>query len=235
MTTTTADPIVGKLGTSELIKIGGETRRVAYSQTGFCGIGNHEGTKNVSPSGAVMRSCNVGGRSDAGRVGIIVCVCECHNMTREMEQMTGREIPPLMINRTTPSLDRLLRESAVGPTPAGTGGSGDPGRPTVAVASGARFVATPTGRAAKGQLEEQVRHAVCVQVTAAGDDMIRLLGLSPDMLAKMIDKDSPPSTGAVYSVLKRWESQALVELGEKPFRFLAFTERGKRELYRAVK
>ena len=201
--------------------------------TGFCGLGNHEGSKNLSPSGAVMRACNVGGRADAGRLGIIICNCSCHDMTREMEQMTGRQIPPIVINRTTPSLDRLLRESSIATGSAGTSGSVAPGRPSVVTASGARFVATPTGRAAKGQLEEQVRHAVSVQVSAAGEDMIAMLGLTPETLSKMIDKENPPSTGAVYSVLKRWEGHNLVELGEKPFRFVRFTDRGKRELFRA--
>lgn len=200
--------------------------------SGFCGIGSHEGAKNLSPSGQVLKSCPQGGRFDGGRLGVMICTCTCHDVTRQMESLTGIQVPALEINRTTPSLDRLLRE-----VNGAAGGGKAPGigvidGPSVTVASGARFAVTPTGRAARGQLEEQVRYAICVQVKAGGDEMIALLGLSPATLAAMIDKENPPSTGAIYSVLKRWESNGMVELAESPFRFIRFTERGKRELFR---
>jgi hypothetical protein len=199
--------------------------------SGFCGIGSHEGAKNLSPSGQRLKSCPQGGRFDGGRLGVMVCTCQCHDVTRQMEGMTGIQVPALEINRTTPSLDRLLREAE-----RSSGGAKGPGigvidGPSVTVASGVRFAVTPTGRAARGQLEEQVRYAICVQVKAGGE-MIELLGLSPSTLAVMIDRENPPSTGAIYSVLKRWESNGMVDLAESPFRFIRFTERGKRELFR---
>jgi hypothetical protein len=200
--------------------------------TGWCGSGNHENTKNLSSSGQVMRACPMGGRYDAGRLGEIICTCNCHESSRAMEDMSGIKLPATIINRQTPSLGRLLRAPGIGTGADGSAVSGDPSRSTVAVASGAVFVATPTGRAARGQLEEQVRHAISVQVKMAGEEMIAMLGLNPSTLAAMIDKDNPPSTGAIYSVLKRWEGQALVDLGQSPFRFLRFTDRGKRDLLR---
>lgn len=200
--------------------------------SGFCAIGSHEGTSPLSPSGKQLKTCNLGGRADAGRAGMIICTCECHTMTREMEIMTGVEIPPAVINRQLISPGNLLgyrRDDA--PTGKAPGG-GDVNTPSVVLESGARFAVTPTGRAARGQLEEQVRIAVCTQVKAAGEDMIASLGLTPQLLAGMISKDSPPSTGAIYSVLKRWEAQAYVTLGESPFRFIGFTDLGKRTLLR---
>jgi hypothetical protein len=225
-----AAKMASKFGTSE---VGPDGRKICYTQTGFCGIGNHEGSKNKTANGAVLRACVIGGRTDAGKVGIIVCICDCHDMAREMEAMSGVQIPPVLVNRTPPRLGSLLGLAPRTTGGTGTSGTGDVGRPSVVLPSGARFVATPTGRAAKGQLEEQVRHFVSVQVSAAGDEMIAMLGLQPGTIAKGINVDSPPSTGAVYSVLKRWEAAAMVELRDGPFAFVRFTERGKRELFRA--
>jgi hypothetical protein len=204
----------------------------SFYVTGFCGIGNHEGSQNKSPSGAIMKACPLGGVILADRIGELVCTCECHDLSRQMESLTGIQLPRPIINRQTPSLDRLLRETAVGTGGAKAPGIGDPNRPTVAVASGARFAVTPTGRAARGQLEEQVRHVLCTQIKAAGVDMIAALGLTPSTISLAIDKENPPSTGAIYSVLKRWEGAVLVELAEGPFRFIKFTDRGTRELVR---
>lgn len=204
----------------------------SFYVSGFCGIGSHEGARNLSPSGVQLKSCSQGGRFEAEKLGTIVCTCSCHDVTRQMESMTGIQVPSPIINRIAPSLSRILRES----TRSTDGAKGGVGRvidgPSVTVASGARFAVTPTGRAARGQLEEQVRYAVSSQVRAGGDDMIAMLGLSPGLIANLINKDNPPSTGAIYSVLKRWEGSALVELGESPFRFLRFTDKGKRDLFR---
>jgi hypothetical protein len=154
-------------------------------------------------------------------------------MTREMEEMTGVQFPPMLINQNPPIKGIYLHLPHGTTGDGGTSGSGDGGRPAVVLPSGARFASTPTGRAARGQLEEQVRHFICTQIHAAGEDMIKLLGLQPMTISKGISREDPPSTGAVYSVLKRWESANLVDLDENPFRFVGFTERGKRELYRA--
>lgn len=62
--------------------------------------------------------------------------------------------------------------------------------------------------------------------------MIAMLGLSPKTLAAMIDPENPPSTGAIYSVLKRWEGAAQVDMAESPVRFIRFTAKGKRDLFR---
>lgn len=208
--------------------------------TGFCGIGSHENSPLISPSGKTLRACPVGGRIE-GTNGMgrpigedILCTCLCHSTSREMETLTGVKFPAFSAGRTSPALSRLglLSAGGVGTNTGKATGSVDMERPTVAVASGARFAVTPTGRAARGQLEEQVRYHICRQVRQAGEDMIALLGLNPTMLAKMIDAEDPPSTGAIHAVLKRWDNACLVELGESPFRFIRFTDRGKRDLFR---
>jgi hypothetical protein len=201
--------------------------------TGFCGVGAHEGVELKSPSGAVLRSCTMGGRYDANlKSGMIVCTCSCHDMSREMEQLTGQTLPPVLTNRTPPRLGSLL-----GLPGRSTGGLNEPGTDdmttaSVAVASGARFAVTPTGRAARGQLEEQVRYVIEERVKAAGHDLIALVGLTTGAIMLAIDRDNPPSSGAVYSVLKRWSGANLIDIAESPYRFLRYTDRGKRELFR---
>jgi hypothetical protein len=205
--------------------------------TGFCGIGSHEGLKIKSPSGALLKTCPVGGRVEMygyndRHIGTAECTCECHDMSRQMEDMSGIKFPSRDSVKESSPLSGLgyLRAAGDGTNPDGSGRSVDPDAPSVVVASGARFAVTPTGRSARGQLEEQVRHVVSVQVKAAGEEMIAMLGLTPTMIGLAIDKENPPSSGAIYAVLKRWEGSAMVDLGEKPFRFLRFTDRGKRDL-----
>lgn len=207
--------------------------------SGFCGIGSHENTKALSPSGKALRTCPVGGRFDIisygdRLLGQTLCDCACHAMSRQMEQMSGVKFPAYNSIKASGPLSSLglLSGAGAGTDGAKAAGSVDSGRPTVVVASGARFAETPTGRAARGQLEEQVRYAICTQVKAAGHEMIAMLGLTTKLIADIIDKDNPPSTGAIYAVLKRWDGAALIAMAESPVRFISFTDRGKRELFR---
>ena len=211
----------------------------SFYQSGFCGIGNHENSKNLSPSGLLLTACPVGGRFAtfglAGRqLEDGLCTCFCHDMSREMEELSGVKFPARNSVRDSSPLSGLglLRVPGYGTASDEATGSVDPSRPTVAAPSGVTFTATPSGRAARGLLEESVRHFVCQQVKAAGDEMIAMLGLTPNTLGLMIDSEDPPSSGAIYAVLKRWEKLALVDLAETPFRFVRFTERGKRDLMR---
>lgn len=208
-------------------------------QSGFCSIGSCENSKAVSPSGKPLKTCPIGGRIDMimfgdKNIGEAVCECKCHAVSRQMEELSGVRFPARNSIKDSGPLSALglLSPGGMGTDGARAGRSVDDGRPTVTVASGVRFVETPTGRAARGQLEEQVRHAVSVQVRAGGDEMIAMLGLSPKTLAAMIDPENPPSTGAIYSVLKRWEGAAQIDMAESPVRFIRFTAKGKRDLFR---
>lgn len=208
-------------------------------QSGFCTIGSHEGTKPLSPSGLLLKTCPIGGRFEMiglgdKMIGEAECTCSCHAMSRQMEDLSGIRFPTRNSIRDSSPLSGLglLRATSNATDDARAAGSDHDGRPTVTVASGATFAVTPSGRAARGQLEDQVRHVVTTQVKAAGAEMIAVLGLMPSTIGMMIDKDNPPSSGAIYAVLKRWEGHALVDLAESPFRFVRFTERGARDLLR---
>jgi hypothetical protein len=208
-------------------------------QSGFCTVGSHENTQNKGPSGAILKACPVAGRFEMfgynqRMIGVAECTCFCHVMSRQMEELSGVKFPVRSSIRDGSALSGLGLLGTTSPyTNTGKAAvSDEASRPTVAVASGATFVATPSGRAARGQLEEQVRHVISVQVNAGGSEMIAMLGLMPSTLGLMIDADDPPSSGAIYAVLKRWEKQALVDLAESPFRFVRFTERGTRDLLR---
>lgn len=215
------------------------TAETSNYQSGFCGIGSHENSKNKSPSGKSLRTCPVGGRFDTivhgdRNLGETLCECTCHDMSRQMEVMSGVKFPAYNSIKASGPLSGLGLLSGVGTGTDGgkAAGSVDGGRPTVVVASGARFVETPSGRAARGQLEEQVRFAVCTQVRAAGDDMIAILGLTPKLIGDIINKENPPSSGAIYAVLKRWDGANLIDMAESPVRFVRFTDRGKRDLFK---
>lgn len=209
-------------------------------QSGFCTIGSHENTVKLSPSGKQLKSCPVGGRFDMGvqyRRAIdedTLCTCPCHDTSRQMEELSGIKFPAHSVQREGSALSGmgLLQPPRVGTDGAKAPVDGDVNRPTVAAPSGRLFTATPSGRAARGQLEESVRHFVNQQVRAAGDEMIAILGLTPDFLGSLIDPVNPPSSGAIYSVFIRWEKQNFVELSKSPFRFIRYTDRGKRELFR---
>jgi hypothetical protein len=208
-------------------------------QSGFCGIGSHENSKAVSPSGKPLKTCPVGGRIDMITVGDrnlgeAVCECDCHTMSRKMEEMSGVKFPARNSIKDSSPLSTLglLRGHGAGTDGHKGPGTVDDGRPTVTVASGARFAETPTGRAARGQLEEQVRYAVCTQVKAAGHEMIAILGLTPKLIGDIINREDPPSSGAIYAVLKRWDSANLIDMAESPVRFVRFTDRGKRDLFK---
>lgn len=205
-------------------------------QSGFCSLGSHENTKPVSPSGKPLRTCPVGGKFAYPwkEGGDVACTCDCHAMTRQLEELTGVQFPAFDSRKTSSPLSGLaLLDGALdGTDRLQQRLSPRADRPSVTTTSGVRFAATPTGRAARGQLEEEVRTVICAQVKAAGEDMIAMLGLTPDTISQAISRDDPPSTGAVYAILKRWDGRVQVELAERPFRFIKFTDKGKRDLFR---
>lgn len=94
------------------------------------------------------------------------------------------------------------------------------------------FVPTPSGRAAKGELEERVRvkFKAMLSIGQFAVDMLKAHGMTPKNMSLGLDKENPPSEGAIYSIFKRWSEKEYVKLSEKPFQVVEFTDRGRREL-----
>lgn len=206
--------------------------------SGFCDTGSHEGTARLSPGGSLLVPCKQTYHVHSGhKILTFVCTCDCHKDFNEIRQMMA------MMKATHDGNDAILDapilQEIPAPTVGGTSGVtpvtatpapfapvvGTSLRPTIPAKPVEKtFDPTPTGRAARGQLEEKVRIVVAqLHELAAGM-------LTPKMIAGRINKDSPPSQGAVHAVLIRWEQRGLVELAKNPFRFEKFTDLGKRQL-----
>lgn len=204
--------------------------------TGLCMTGACEGSMKKSESGAIFPQCKgtymfyMGGTYKE-----IVCQHDCHAAFAAIRALmvdmpVPDGVPAISLPSTSvpaptdaPSSESLI-PFAVPMSPALTG------IPSIANRIPVRmFTPTPSGRAARGQLEEQVRLQLA-KAYGIGPDLLALTGLQPKLLAASINPEKPPSQGAVYAVFKRWEGQGWVELAEKPFRLVKVTEAGKRKL-----
>lgn len=209
-------------------------------KTGFCANKQCEGTKPVSPSGAPMKVC------DAWED----CACDCHEMVTQMYKMADlpREEPQqsaeylAAVSARHMATARMLAEvqadmmaraplsrfgGIMAPPPdegtlsdavdttAGTLETGYHGTVTP------RFVTTPTGRRARGQLEYDVL-TVCGEFSR---DVYEWDLCTPKLVAERIGKmhdTEPPSTGAINAVWDRWEKIGFAQQGRKPSHFIMF-------------
>lgn len=199
--------------------------------TGFCSVGACEGTAKKSPSGQYLRTCrgtySVPVSHSFGKQIKVVCTHSCHTAFNEI-----REMMAAMGKIDIPAVPVAPKET---PTP--TGGPVPTQRPAPAATQPATgllpfqratvegMVRTETGRAAKGQLEEQVRLALVKNQIFVEAGMV-----TPGYLARVIDKDKPPSQGAIGAVMDRWEKKGLINIGRKPLRISKVTSLGERIL-----
>lgn len=211
--------------------------------TGFCAAGGHENSAVLSPKGALLKSCAGDYKIRSGHSPIEVkCTCVCHEQFREIRAITdaarrkaedeaffhdaiartfGHDVTPTL-PPTTPI------EATTGQPGASTAPAPAPRRPTelVIVDLSDTFKPTPTGREARGQLEERVRVVVAKYHVQMNDLM------TPNLIASYVNKENPPSPGAIHAIFKRWELRAWCVLGTKPFRLIELTDLGKRQLVR---
>jgi hypothetical protein len=191
--------------------------------SGFCGMGHHEGTKPRSPSGKPMKVC----------IAWQICKCPCHETLNEMYKMS--EIPrEVHENPEYVSFERtwympvfgvdygMDRDALAGDTLDDTGqqqrhGSGTPGHRT--------FDPTPSGRAARGQLEDQVLEVVTEWNIDPGTDLCTPTFVAWDIAR--FNQIEEPSTGAIGAVFDRWQEYGFAVIERKPVRFMGFTEEGE--------
>lgn len=201
-------------------------------KTGWCNVGQCEGTKKKSTSGKPLHICT----------DFETCPCECHKRITEMYELTGlpRPVPEQSpermeyINQGQLEMSLMLsdvrRMTALstpnGPTthPDRERPVGDDGDPATATIPPARptFTPTPTGIRPKGQLEYDVLQ-VCVDFHNEVYEESMLC--TPKMISHEIAKrntSEPPSTGAVNAVLERWNSLEFIAFYKKPTRFESF-------------
>ncbi len=210
--------------------------------TQHCANGNCENSRNLSKKGTLYPACRGEYQFRSGKV---VCQHSCHSsfrLLRQMMEQMGHNAPEIPNNRApvtpvspvapvTTGTDREPVVVAPSPSPALPRHDPDTRRTRIIDTSHA-FKATPTGRAAPGQLEERVRVAIASRVASGGEQIIAMTGLTPKLISSMVDAENPPSQGAVHAILIRWDKAGLVRLASKPFRFVGFTDLGKRQLVR---
>jgi hypothetical protein len=190
-------------------------------RTGFCGQGLCEGTKAVNYRGQPLSTCKA----------IYNCPCTCHDELAKLFKLTGQErqvvdvsgyVPDFggfVMPEALPIVDSFSSSDTSGPviiqSPA-------PGRVPTRIAK--PFGPTPSGRAARGELESWVEEFCDIWLVEQDVEHCTPTYLSEEIgRAKGI---TPPSVGAIDAVLKRWVHLGFATTGRKPTRFIEFTEEG---------
>jgi len=186
--------------------------------TGFCGLGQCEGTKFKSPAGTPYPTCPWWD----------TCPCKCHADLDEMYEMAGIE-RVLVRSDYVPDLGSFVpidviidevnatRFNSVG-TIAPHSHEGTVATPAVVVA-GHAFADTPTGRKARGRLEYEVLEVCLAWDMGVYDwDACTPKNISEELATR--NQSIPPSTGAISAVWERWASIGFCETAKKPLRMV---------------
>ena len=193
------------------------------TMTGWCLQGCHEGTKPVNYLGEPLPVC----------VNWEWCKCECHKQITEMYEIAGlpREVHPNPDYQPKPRTFWMPGDPDPMPEEVLSNPDGTTTQPehegTVTVplraAPTPSFDPTPTGRKARGQLEQEVLE-VCAEFAAGVYDWQYC---TPKLVAERIAikaQAEAPSTGAINSVWDRWEKLGIAVQAKKPSRFIRFEE-----------
>lgn len=182
--------------------------------TGFCGVGLHEGTKPKTKTGVPMKVCDFW----------IDCKCHCHAQITKMHEMTETErVPHQNPDYNTPKGHYVMpRPDEVGLLKVAEVAVAEPVIRNPLEAPAKRFDATPTGKRARGQLEDEVL-AVCGSFVR-GELPYEVL--TPKDIAYEIDKFDQPSVGAIGAVFDRWVTLGFAKVEKRPVQFVSFTLEG---------
>lgn len=182
--------------------------------TGFCGVGLHEGTKPKSKNGTPMKVCDFW----------IDCKCKCHEQITKMHTLTETErVPHQNPDYNTPKSPYVIpRPDEYGLLKVAETVAAEPVIRNPLEAAPKRFDATPTGKRARGELEDEVL-AVCGSFVRGE---LPYETLTPKDIAFEIDKFNPPSVGAIGAVFERWVTYGFARIEKRPVSFLSFTLEG---------
>lgn len=195
-------------------------RHMYTFKTGFCASGFCEGKEAKDFKGNYVRTCPYWQ----------YCNCQCHKDIDKMYLMAEMDRvlienpkyvkphnPYWMPNR---GLDFGMQDEVTGDAAPKSETIPAPISPLEAKPK--HFVETPTGKRARGQLEQQVLD-VC---TAFTKGQIEVEDLTPTVIANEIDEIEPPSVGAIGAVFDRWVALGFARCEKKPVRFISFTVDG---------
>lgn len=182
-------------------------------ESGFCNSGWHEGHKINKPT------CKFW----------VTCPCECHTVLSKMAEMAGTERS--LVDNSTFQVDRgaFVRVSLTEATTASLEARKDivrresPAPGIVPVVHEKTFAATPSGRAGRGELESWVAQVTGIWAVEGGPNC------TPQYVSESIARTrgiTPPSSGAVDAVFKRWQKIGFATIETKPTRFTGYTPEG---------
>lgn len=171
--------------------------------TGWCSSGSHEGTPAVSQSGKTFPDCQWPD----------MCACDCHVKLKKMREMAGIPEPVREPPSAVPDPAKLAALGIVSRAMCVSDGG-----PIEDAPKTREFKPTPSGRRSKGQLEYDVWD-VCLDWIANPRDVEFL---TPAVVAQLVNPNTPPSSGAVDAVFRRWASLKVALVAPKPTRFVGF-------------
>lgn len=190
-------------------------------KTGFCFNGWCEGTKAKDWRGNPVPTCQY----------IETCPCSCHDKLSKLFEMTDTERIVVESSGYTPPHRTYWMPSDDPLSPLSTSNRPDapvllesPAPDVVPPTIARPFSITPTGRAARGQLELWVKIECDAWLV---DDPGELC--TPSYLATQIARAQaidPPSVGAISAVFDRWAKLGFALIGKKPTRFVGYTPDG---------
>jgi hypothetical protein len=199
-------------------------------KSGFCGNGWCEGIKAKDWRGNPAPTCKFWE----------TCPCNCHDAVSMMFDMAGMERilmensgykvdrsqfwMPTDEDRAQWAAERSARSSGPGTSEPAVLESPAPGLVPASITR--TFAPTPTGRAARGELETWVN-------TVCGIWLVEKYKwpCTPLYISETIAKDEgikPPSTGAIAAVFTKWSDLGFADIQRKPLRFVSYTEAGLR-------
>jgi hypothetical protein len=191
-------------------------------KTGHCDSGWHEGSNPDLGDGKSAPTCKQ----------FLECPCECHlqydqmfeeaNLPRILIDNSSYKVKntlwlPTIEERAALRLETLKKKESIQIQEPETEHSVQ-----ILVRT---FNETPTGRQARGQLEQLVLLAVTRWVSSDSKEDCSINWICANI--EEIDKITLASKGAIQAVLRRWMDIEFVLVGGQPFQFFGFTPEGK--------
>jgi hypothetical protein len=190
-------------------------------KTGFCSNGWCEGSKATDWRGRPAPTCQF----------YVTCPCKCHDDLDRLFAMTESErilvetsgyVAPARTYWMPSDEPDIVLSSPNGTTTPVIIESPAPDRVPASMVRD--FGPTPTGRAARGELESWVKHHCDIWLVDEPGEPC-----TPSYLAAEISHDqgiTPPSVGAISAVFERWVKLGFAVVEKKPTRFVRYTEDG---------
>ena len=210
------------------------TEHLSPLRTGFCAVEAHEGVAKKSHSGAYMRTCEKWK----------TCPCDCHKTFDQMFAMSG--MPRVVVDNSryvsphnpfwmpTPEERAAMRAAAEAKATVEEVVIASPDPENIPISFRKEYAPTPTGRAARGQLESEVRAACDVWMQGKTADLCTPAWLSAQVATARGGGDAP-SVGAIDAIFKRWEGIGFAVIERKPTRFVKYTPEGVAKGIEALK